>query len=130
MLMQMPDPGDIVIYWPDPQAFSVVQKPWGWTHISVQKPRGARGVVTGQIDTCIAKSGLEKLERRQRWFLQKLFDLPDFVDSLLLNVINGPPTIGSLLHQKKINSYIFFAKSLLCQKFLKLCQIFSSCDQT
>ena len=43
------------LYWPGPRAFSVVQKPRGWAHISVQKPRGARGggMVTGQIDTCI-----------------------------------------------------------------------------
>ena len=40
---QMPGPRDIVIYWPGPRAFSVVQKPWGWAHILVQKPRGARG---------------------------------------------------------------------------------------
>ena len=53
-LMQMPGPRDIVIYRPRPRAFSFVQKPWGWAHISVQKPRGARGeMVTGQIDTCI-----------------------------------------------------------------------------
>ena len=49
----MPDPWDIVIYRPDPQAFSLVQKPWGWAHISVQKPGCPRGMVTGQIDTCI-----------------------------------------------------------------------------
>ena len=56
-LMQMPGPRDIVIYWPCPRAFSVVQKPRGWAHISVQKPRGARGgMVTGQIDTCIKKN--------------------------------------------------------------------------
>ena len=42
-LMQMPGPRDIVIYRPHPRAFSIVQKPWGWAHISVQKPRGARG---------------------------------------------------------------------------------------
>ena len=54
-LMQMPSPKDIVIYWAGPRAFSVVQKPWGWVHISVQKPRGSGGggLVTGQIDTCI-----------------------------------------------------------------------------
>ena len=34
--------------------------------------------------------------------LKKLFDLPDFVDSLLLNVNSGLPTTGSLLHQKKL----------------------------
>ena len=50
----------------------------------------------------VTKSGLEKLYRCQRWFLKKLFHLPGFVDSLLLNVINGLPTIGSLLHQKKL----------------------------
>ena len=42
-LMQMPGPRDIVIYWPGPWAFSVVQKPRGWAQISVQKPLGARG---------------------------------------------------------------------------------------
>ena len=54
-LMQMPCPRDIVIYRPRLRAFSIVQKPWGWAHISVQKPRvpGGRGMVTGQIDTCI-----------------------------------------------------------------------------
>ena len=58
MLMQMPGPRNIVIYWPGPWAFSVVQKPWGWAHILVQKPQGARGVVTVQIDTCITASFL------------------------------------------------------------------------
>ena len=58
-LMQMPGPGDIVIYKPALGAFSVVQKPWGWAHISVQKPQGARGgMVTGQIDTCVSKHAL------------------------------------------------------------------------
>ena len=52
-LMQMPGPRDIVIYRPGPQAFSVVQKPWDWAHISVQKPQGAQGMVTSQADTCI-----------------------------------------------------------------------------
>ena len=55
----MPGPRDVILYWPGPRAFSVVQKPRGWAHISVQKPRGAGGggggggMVTGQIDTCI-----------------------------------------------------------------------------
>ena len=57
--MQMPGPRDIVIYWPGPRAFSVVQKPRGGAHISVQKPWAARaegeGMVTGQIDTCISE---------------------------------------------------------------------------
>ena len=39
----MPSPKDIVIYWPSSQAFSFVQKPRGWAHISVQKPLGAWG---------------------------------------------------------------------------------------
>ena len=42
-LTQMPGPRDIVIYRPHPRAFSIVQKPCGWAHISVQKPRGALG---------------------------------------------------------------------------------------
>ena len=55
--MQMPGPRDIVIYSSGPQAFFVVQISWGWAHISVQKPQDARGMVTGQIDTCIMESG-------------------------------------------------------------------------
>ena len=36
-----------------PGIFCCAKAP-GWAHISVQKPRGARGgMVTGQIDTCI-----------------------------------------------------------------------------
>ena len=51
-LIQMLGPRDIVIYWPGPRAFSVVQKPWDWAHILVQKPWSAQGEgVTGQIDT-------------------------------------------------------------------------------
>ena len=41
--MQMRGLRDIVIYWPGPRAFSVVQMPWGWAHISIQKPWGAKG---------------------------------------------------------------------------------------
>ena len=56
--MQMLGPRDILNLLARPRAFSVVQKPWGWAHISVQKPRGAGGggggeMVTSQIDTCI-----------------------------------------------------------------------------
>ena len=50
----------------------------------------------------VTKLGLKKLERCQGWFLKKLFHLPDIVNSLLLNVTSGHPTIGSLLHQKKL----------------------------
>ena len=54
-LIQMPSPRDIIIYWPGLRAFSVVQKPQGWAHILVQKPRDAWGMVTGQINTCIKR---------------------------------------------------------------------------
>ena len=58
MLMQMPGPRDIVIYWPGPRAFSVVQKPWDWAHISVQKPRAARGHSFDNVETvgCLTPS--------------------------------------------------------------------------
>ena len=72
MLMQMPGPRDIVIYLPGPRAFSVLQKPWGWAHILVQKPRGARGgMVTGQIDTCITTiTTCQTAANKQRQCLQ------------------------------------------------------------
>ena len=54
-LIQMLGPRDIVICWPGPRAFSIVQKPWDWAHILVQKPWSAQGGGggTSQIDTCI-----------------------------------------------------------------------------
>ena len=65
-LMQMPGPRDIVIYWPSPWAFSFVQKPWGWAHISVQKPQGAwGGMVTGQIDTCITSDFFKGVQSKE-----------------------------------------------------------------
>ena len=56
-LIQTPGPRDIVIYRLGSRAFSVVQKAWGWAHISVQRPRGAtrRGTVTDQSDTCTSQ---------------------------------------------------------------------------
>ena len=62
----------------------------------------------------VTKSGLEKLERYQRWFLKNLFNLPDFVDSLLMNVISWLPAIGLLdASEKAIFSWQnpYFAKS-------------------
>ena len=57
MMMQMPDPKDIVIYWPGPRAFSIVQTPWGLgTHFGAKAPGcPGGGVVTSQIDTCIIR---------------------------------------------------------------------------
>ena len=72
-LDSLPCPRDIVIYRPGPRAFCFVQKPWGRAHISVQKPRGARGVVSGQIDTFITLN--MKLEKcfifYTEWFHQQ-----------------------------------------------------------
>ena len=47
-------PRDIVIYWPGPWAFSVVQKPWDWYIFWCKNPGvPGGGGVTGQVDTCI-----------------------------------------------------------------------------
>ena len=48
------------------------------------------------------KTGLNKLERCQRWFLKKLFYLPDYIESSILYIISGLPTISTLLHQKRL----------------------------
>ena len=52
-------------------------------------------------------------------FSKKLFHLPDFVDSLPLNVISGLPTAGSLLHQKKL---YFLDRILTLPKVSKVVQ--------
>ena len=81
----------------------------------------------------VTKSGLEKLERCQRWFLKKHFHLPDFVDSLLLNVISGLPTAGSLLHQTKAifsgqNPY-FAKRSQRCARYSQAESKHAECGQ-
>ena len=50
-LLQMPGPRDIVIYWPCPRTFSVVQKSGAGHTFQCKNPGG--GMVTGQIDTSI-----------------------------------------------------------------------------
>ena len=84
MLMQMPGP----------RAFSVVQKPWGWAHISVQKPRGARGgrMVTGQIDTCIT------LCMKLPWFCHTKHSCPLFVTALVPGLFSGGKPAETCCH--------------------------------
>ena len=42
------------------------------------------------------------MERCQRWFLKKYFYLPDYIESSILYIISGLPTISTLLHQKRL----------------------------
>ena len=93
--MQMPGPRDIVISWPDPRAFSLVQKPWGWAHILVQKPRGARGgMVTSQSDTRITFITLNSMTCtcKQTFSIKPGFHF-DFL-CLLLPVLVFPATLS------------------------------------
>ena len=50
----------------------------------------------------VTKTGLDKLERCQRWFLKKLFYIPDYIESTILYIISGLPTISTHLHQKRL----------------------------
>ena len=50
----------------------------------------------------VTKTGLDKLEGCQRWFLKKLFYLPDYIESSILYIISGLSTISTLLHQKRL----------------------------
>ena len=80
-LLQMPGPRDIVIYWPCPRAFSVVQKPRAWAHISKQKPGGGGLMVTGQIDTCITHP-----------LCIGLFLYPNIILCIFLRIVYAPLT--------------------------------------
>ena len=50
----------------------------------------------------VTKTGLDKLQSCQRWFLKKLFYLPDYIESTILYIISGFPTISTLSHQKRL----------------------------
>ena len=50
----------------------------------------------------VTKTGLDKLERCQKWFLKKHFYLPDYIESSILYIISGLQSISTLLHQKRL----------------------------
>ena len=50
----------------------------------------------------VTSSQLAKLERCQRWFLKKLFHIPDHTHNELLNILSGLPSIALILHQKRL----------------------------
>ena len=65
----------------------------------------------------VTKTGLDKLERCQRWFLKKLFYLPDYIESSVLYIISGRPTISTLLHQKRLH---FLGRIISLKKIPKI----------
>ena len=45
---------------------------------------------------------LEKLERCQRWFIKRLFHLPDYTSNEILAIVSGIPPVATLINQKKL----------------------------
>ena len=57
------------------------------------------------------------MERCQRWFLKKLFYLPDYIESFILYIISGLPTISTLFHQKRL---YFLGRIISLKKIAKV----------
>ena len=46
---------------------------------------------------------LEKLERCQRWFIKRLFHLPDYTSNEILAIVGGIPSVANtIINQEKL----------------------------
>ena len=63
----------------------------------------------------LTSTHLEKLERCQRWFIRRLFHLPDYTSNWPLLVV-----FPQLLQLSTRKSYIFLAELSLCRRYLML----------
>ena len=55
----------------------------------------------------VRKTGLDKLEGCQRWFLKNLFYLPDYIESSILYIISGLPKLALFYIRR---DYIFLVE--------------------
>ena len=65
----------------------------------------------------LTSTHLEKLERCQRWFIKRLFHLPDYTGNEILAIGSGIPSVATIISQK---SYISLTELSHCQKYLML----------
>ena len=75
----------------------------------------------------ITSTHLEKPERCQRWFIRRLFHLPDYTNNEILAIVSSIPSIATIINQKKLyflgriitlpeNTYI--VKAVMKSRFL------------
>ena len=50
----------------------------------------------------LTSTHLEKLERCQRWFIKRLFHLPDYTNNEILPLVSGIPLVATIINQKKL----------------------------
>ena len=67
----------------------------------------------------LASKHLEKLERCQRWFIRRLFHLPDYARNEILAIVSGIPSVATIINQKKL---YFLSRIIIshCRKYLML----------
>ena len=50
----------------------------------------------------LTSTHLEKLKRCQRWFIRRLFHLPDYTSNEILAIVSGIPSVSTIINQKKL----------------------------
>ena len=50
----------------------------------------------------LTSTHLEKLERGQRWFIRRLFHLPDQTSNEILAIVSGILSVATIINQKKL----------------------------
>ena len=69
----------------------------------------------------ISQSQLTALERCQKWFLQKVFNLPKFTNGPVLMKVSGLRSIEAEIHYRKL---LFFARILNSEPGDLVCRLF------
>ena len=65
----------------------------------------------------LTSTHLEKLERCKRWFIKRLFHLPDYKSNKILAIVSGIPSVATIIIRK---NYISLTELSNCQKYLIL----------
>ena len=65
----------------------------------------------------LSSTHLEKLKRCQRWFIKRLFHLPDYTSNEILAIVSGIPSVATIINHKKL---YFLAELSHYQKYLML----------
>ena len=73
-------------------------------------------LLSGAYIWSLTSTHLEKLERCQRWFIKRLFNLQDYTSNEILAIVSGIPSVVTIINQ----SHIFLADLSHCRKYLML----------
>ena len=85
------------------------------THLKFWKQACIPTLLFGAELWSLTSTHLEKLERCQRWFIRRLFHLPDYTSNEILAIVNGIPSVPTIITLPKISDVV---KAVMKSRFL------------